>query len=129
MKKIIILVLILALIPSVCLAGVNKDTFKRPVKYNTSGMVYLFIHDAPTYYWILKHTEFHSDNPYMILELIDGKKAGLVNKGKFGEIHICAPIEKSYVRIDYGSHFVFCKLQVYQIGQNYILFTFKGVMP
>jgi hypothetical protein len=122
MKKIIILVLILILIPSVCLAGVNKDTFKRPVKYNTSGMVYLFIDNAPIVYPIIRDAEINSN---YICE-VRGKAVGLVNRGKILEIHIRIPLKDSYVRIYYQERFYDFKLEPYQVGQNYILFIFRG---
>ena len=125
MKKIIALILILILItPSVCFGRVGKSVFLRPIKFNTYGMVFVYIKNAPIVYPILRDAEI---NPKYVWEL-KAKTLGLVNKGEIFEIHIRIPLKDSYVRIYYKERFYDFKLEAYSLKYDCILFIFRGDM-
>ena len=118
MKRIIILTLLLVLIPSICFAGLNKDIFKRPVKYNTYGMLFAYTNDPFLIYSLMQ-----VKIPNYIIEF-QLKTVGLVNKGEISKVHIST--ENSYVRIYYERHFYYFILELYALKYDCILFIFRG---
>jgi|GEM_PF-4639066 len=84
------------------------------------GDVYVFTPDAHFLWWFLNHSK---SNGVMIVKT---QTVGLVNKGEVFEVQIAVPMKYSYVCVWYKQHLHYFKLTPHLLGNNFIMFTFRG---